>query len=248
VTALDLVLPPVKRVGYIRGAADRVPEALALAGVPVEVIDGAFLVHGDLARFEAIVVGPRAYETDSSLVNENAALIDFARKGGLVIVQYQQYGFFFGNFAPFPLFVASRPPGSADRAVSTAQPATGAPVPALLGGHDRVTDENAVVTVVDTAARVLRVPNHIGPSDWDGWVQERGLYFARAWAPEYRTVLEMHDPGEASLEGGLLIARVGKGTWVYTGLSFFRQLPAGVPGAYRLFANLLALNSASFKQ
>ena len=104
---------------------------------------------GDLARFDAIVVGPRAFETDSSLVNENDALLDYARKGGLVIVQYQQYGFFFGNFAPYPLFVASRPPGSADRAVTTAQPAAGAPVPALLGGHDRVTDERAVVSVVD---------------------------------------------------------------------------------------------------
>ena len=248
VTALDLVLPPVKRVGYIRGAADRVPEALALAGVPIEVIDGAALSLADLTRFDAIVVGPRAFETDSSLVNENDALLEYARKGGLVIVQYQQYGFFFGNFAPYQLFVASRPPGSADRAVTTAQPAAGAPVPALLGGHDRVTDERAVVTVVDSSARVLRVPNRIGPSDWDGWVQERGLYFARAWAPEYRTVLEMHDPGEAALEGGLLIAKVGKGTWVYTGLSFFRQLPAGVPGAYRLFANLLALNSVNGKQ
>jgi hypothetical protein len=248
VTALDLVLPPVKRVGYIRGAADRVPEALALAGVPIEVIDGAALSLADLTRFDAIVVGPRAFETDSSLVNENDALLEYARKGGLVIVQYQQYGFFFGNFAPYQLFVASRPPGSADRAVTTAQPAAGAPVPALLGGHDRVTDEKADVTVVDTVARVLRVPNRIGPADWDGWVQERGLYFARAWAPEYRTVLEMHDPGEASLEGGLLIAKVGKGTWVYTGLSFFRQLPAGVPGAYRLFANLLALNSVNGKQ
>ena len=111
-----------------------------------------------------------------------------------------------------------------------------------------MTDENAVVTVVDSTARVLRVPNRLGPADWEGWVQERGLYFARAWAPEYRTVLETHDPGEANLEGGLLIAKVGKGTWVYTGLSFFRQLPAGVPGAYRLFANLLALNSVNGKQ
>ncbi len=245
VTVLDLSLPTAQRIGYIRGAADRVPEALMAAGIPVEVIDGAFLGHGVLTGFDAIVVGPRAYETDSSLVNESGALIDYARGGGLVLVQYQQYGFFYDNFAPYPLFVASRPPGADDRAVTTAQPATGAPVPALLGGHDRVTDEHAAVTVVDSSARVLRVPNRLGSADWDGWVQERGLYFARAWAPEYRTVLEMHDPGEAALEGGLLVARVGKGTWVYTGLSFFRQLPAGVPGAYRLFANLLSLNAAN---
>ena len=248
VTALDLVLPAVKRIGYIRGAADLVPEALVSAGLPIDVIDGLLLSRAALSRYDAIVVGPRAYETDSSLATQNGRLLEYARGGGLVIVQYQQYGFFFGNYAPYPLFVASRPPGSADRAVTTTQPSTGAPVPALLGGHDRVTDEKAVVTVIDRSARVLRAPNRIGPSDWDDWVQERGLYFARAWAPEYRAVLEMHDAGEASLEGGLLIARVGKGTWVYTGLSFFRQLPAGVPGAYRLFANLLNLNSVSSKR
>jgi LmbE family N-acetylglucosaminyl deacetylase len=242
VTMLDLALPSMKRIGYVRGAADQVPQALVVAGLPIEIIDGAFLATGNLSVYGAIVVGPRAYETDSALVNESGRLIEYARAGGLVIVQYQQYGFFFGGYAPFPLFVASRPPGSADRAVSTPHSVNGG-TPALLGGHDRVTDENAVVTVVDSAARVLRVPNRLGPADWEGWVQERGLYFARAWAPEYRTVLEMHDPGEAKLEGGLLITKVGKGTWVYTGLSFFRQLPAGVPGAYRLFANLLALNS-----
>lgn len=248
VTVLDLTLPAMKRVGYVRGAADNVPEALASAGVPIELIGSIDLASGDLTRFDAIVVGPRAYETDSTLVNESGRLLEYARGGGLVIVQYQQYGFFFGNYAPFPLYVASRPPGSASGAVTTPQPAAGAPAPALLGGHDRVTDEQAPISIVDTSARVLRVPNRLGPADWDGWVQERGLYFARAWAKEYRTVLEMHDPGEANLEGGLLIAKLGKGTWVYTGLSFFRQLPAGVPGAYRLFANLLALNSVSGKQ
>lgn len=246
ITALELALPAVRRIGYIRGAADRVPEALSSAGFPVEILDGTALAHGNLAAYGAIIVGPRAYETDSSVVNENGRLLEYARAGGLVIVQYQQYGFFFGGFAPYPLFVASRPPGSTERVVSTPQ-TNGAP-PALLGGHDRVTDERAVVRIVDSASSVLRVPNRLGPADWDGWVQERGLYFARAWAPEYRTVLEMHDPGEAALEGGLLIARTGKGTWVYTGLSFFRQLPAGVPGAYRLFANLLALNSVSGRQ
>ena len=248
ITALDLVPPAVKRIGYIRGAADQVPEALASAGLPIAVIDGIVLGGTDLSRYDAIVVGPRAYETDSALASENERLLDYARNGGLVIVQYQQYGFFFERYAPYPLFIASRPPGSADRAVTTAQPASGAPVPALLGGHDRVTDENAPVTVLDSTARVLRSPNRLGSADWEGWVQERGLYFARTWAPEYRTVLEMHDPGEPYLEGGLLIAMVGKGTWVYTGLSFFRQLPAGVPGAYRLFANLLALNSVSGKR
>ncbi|HYT04025.1 MAG TPA: hypothetical protein VEM13_04000, partial [Gemmatimonadales bacterium] len=140
---------------------------------------------------------------------------DYARAGGLVIVQYQQYPFVNGGFAPYRLSIA-RP-------------------------HDRVTDETAAVTVLDSASPVFHVPNEIGPDDWRGWVQERGLYFAHDWDPAYTPLVEMHDPGELPLQGGLLVAAVGKGRYGYTGLSFFRQLPAGVPGAYRLFANLLAL-------
>ncbi len=244
ITVLDLALPSARHVAYIRGAADHVPEALIGAGMPIDVVDGSVLSSSNLARFDAIVIGPRAYETDTTLVNQNARLIEYARQGGLVIVQYQQYGFYFGNYAPYALYVASRPPGTTDQAV-TSKPVPGAAAPALLGGHDRVTDEHAIVTVIDSTSPVLRTPNRIGPADWDGWIQERGLYFAHAWSKEYRTVLEMHDPGESALEGGLLIAKVGKGTWVYTGLSFFRQLPAGVPGAFRLFANLLSIDHAA---
>jgi hypothetical protein len=111
----------------------------------------------------------------------------------------------------------------------------------MFRSHDRVTDETASVTVIDSTSPVIVGPNRIGLGDWEGWIQERGLYFAHAWDQRYRPVLEMHDPGEEPLRGSLLVARVGNGTWVYTGLSFFRQLPAGVPGAFRLFANLLAL-------
>jgi hypothetical protein len=103
----------------------------------------------------------------------------------------------------------------------------------------------APVRSVEPAHPALTTPNAIGPSDWDGWVQERGLYFAREWDPRYRTVVESRDPGEPAREGGLLVTSVGQGTWVYTGLAFFRQLPAGVPGAFRLFANLLALPRAA---
>jgi hypothetical protein len=104
-----------------------------------------------------------------------------------------------------------------------------------------VTDEGSPVRIVAKDHLVVRQPNRVGPDDWRGWVQERGLYFARSWDQRYRAILETHDPGEAPLRGGLLIASVGKGTYVYTGLSFFRQLPTAVPGAFRLFANLLAL-------
>jgi LmbE family N-acetylglucosaminyl deacetylase len=212
-----LALPALARVGYVRGASDRVPEALLAVGVPLELLGPDSLERGDLARYDAIVIGSRAYETDPALVAVNGRLLDYARAGGLVIVQYQQYPFVTGGFAPYRLTIA-RP-------------------------HDRVTDETASVTPLDPASPVFHVPNEIGPDDWQGWVQERGLYFAHDWDPAYRPLLELHDPGEAPLSGGLLVAAVGKGTYVYTGLSFFRQLPAGVPGAYRLFANLLALTS-----
>jgi hypothetical protein len=236
----SLTLPHLARIGYIRGAADRIPEALQTIGLKVELLDGKSLDQTDLSRFRAIIVGPRAYETDPDLPGNNENLLSFARKGGLLLVQYQQYAFFLNNYAPYPLTVGSRAPGTTT--VSTTQrgsPSVGGT--ALLGGHDRVTDEQAQVTPVQPISPVLQRPNRISNSDWAGWVQERGLYFAHSWAPEYRPVIAMHDPGEPPLEGGLLIARVGSGTYVYTGLSFFRQLPAGVPGAFRLFANLLAL-------
>ena len=215
VSAADIRFPNLRRVGYVRGAADQVPEALLAVGVPLEVLGERDLYSGDLSRYDAILVGSRAYETDPALPEANGRLLDYARRGGLVIVQYQQYDFVRGAYAPYPLDIA-RP-------------------------HDRVTDETAQVTPLDPNDPVFRVPNPIGPSDWDGWVQERGLYFAHTWAPEYRPLLSMADPGGPAQKGGLLVAHVGKGTWIYTGLAFFRQLPAGVPGAFRLLANLLAL-------
>jgi LmbE family N-acetylglucosaminyl deacetylase len=215
VRAADLALPALKRVGYVRGASDRVPEFLRQVGVPLELLGPAELTDGDLSRYDAIVVGSRAYETDPALARANPRLLDYARNGGLVIVQYQQYPFIEGKFAPLPLEIA-RP-------------------------HDRITDEAAAVTVLDPNHSVFNRPNRIGPEDWSGWVQERGLYFANKWDPAYTPLLAMTDPGGQELRGGLLVAPLGKGHYVYAGLAFFRQLPAGVPGAYRLFANLLGL-------
>jgi LmbE family N-acetylglucosaminyl deacetylase len=210
-----LALPALTRVGYVRGASDRVPEALEAVGVPIELLGRDSLARGELSRYDAIVIGSRAYETEPALVAGNGRLLDYARGGGLVIVQYQQYAFVDGGFAPYRLSIA-RP-------------------------HDRVTDETAPVALLDPKHPVFHVPNQITAEDWQGWVQERGLYFAHDWDGAYAPTLETHDPGGAPLAGGLLVARIGKGRYVYTGLSFFRQLPAGVPGAYRLFANLLAL-------
>lgn len=210
----DLALPHLTRVGYVRGAADLVPEALQAVGVPLALLTPDDLEKSDLSRFDVIVVGSRAYETDPALVAANGRLLDYARAGGRLIVQYQQYPYVRGGFAPYRFTIASP--------------------------HDRVTDETAPVTVLDPSGALFRRPNAIGAADWDAWVQERGLYFAHEWDPAYRPMLEMGDAGER-LRGGLLVARLGRGLFVYTGLAFFRQLPAGVPGAYRLFANLLAL-------
>jgi hypothetical protein len=233
---MDIAVPPLRSVGYVRGAADGVPEALAGLGIPVVELSADSLARGDLSRFDAVIIGSRAYETVPAVKEFNARLLDYARAGGLLLVQYQQYEFFEGGFAPFPMTLG----GMSLSAFMSGK------VPERKPGdrpdsHDRVTDENAPVRIVNPASPVVRTPNAITASDWDGWVQERGLYFAREWAAEYQPVLEMHDPGEPPLEGGLLVAPVGKGTYVYTGLAFFREIPAGVPGAYRLFMNLLAL-------
>lgn len=212
-----ILLPGLARVGYVRGASDRVPEALAEVGVPIVLLDADSLERGDLSRYDAIVIGSRAYETDTALVASNRRLLDYARGGGLLLVQYQQYPFINGGYAPYRMTIA-RP-------------------------HDRVTDETAAVTPLVPGSPVFHSPNEITADDWQGWVQERGLYFAHDWDSTYVPVLEMHDPGAPPLEGGLLVAPLGRGTYVYTGLSFFRELPAGVVGAYRLFANLLGLKA-----
>ena len=195
----DLVLPRLARVGYVRGAADQMPEALQSVGVPLVVLAPADLEKGDLSAFDVVVIGSRAYQSEPSLVASNGRLLDYVRQGGRLIVQYQQYPFVRGGYAPFPLTIANP--------------------------HDRVTDETAPVTVLDPSSSLFTDPNTIGAADWDGWVQERGLYFAHGWDPAYRPLLEMGDNGE-KLDGGLLVARLGRGLYVYTGLSFFRQLPA----------------------
>jgi hypothetical protein len=215
VRVADLALPDVGTVGYIRGAADRVPEVLREAGLAVELLDREALGSGDLSRYAVIVIGSRAFEVDTALVEHHGRLLAWVRAGGRLVVQYQQQTYFTGGFAPLPLALAAR-------------------------GHDRVTDEAAPVVLVRPEARLFHAPNRIGPEDWQGWVQERGLYFATTWDPGWAAFLEWHDPGEPPLRGGLLATRHGAGTYIYTGLSFFRQLPAAVPGALRLFLNLLA--------
>ncbi len=201
-----------QRIGYVSGPGDEVPAALRQVGYDVIPLTLAELREQPLGRFESIVFGVRAFNVEPGLAALHDKLMAYAAAGGTVVVQY--------NTTSWP---------------SSGAPTLG-PFPFTIG-HDRVTDEGAAVTV--SAHSVLSKPNQIGPGDWTAWVQERGLYFAESWDERYGAPLAMHDPGEQPLRGSLLIAKVGKGTFIYTGLSFFRQLPAGVPGAFRLFANLV---------
>ena len=214
IVAVDVALPPRLAVGYLPGVGDNVAPMLAQLGVPVTVLDPATLASADLSRFTALVVGPRAYEAHPALVAANARLLDWARAGGTLVVQYGQYEMTQPGVMPHP--------------VTLDRPA------------QRVTLEEAPVTVLDATARVLATPNRIGPADWAGWVQERALYMPATADSAYRPVVALHDPGEPENRNALLVAPLGRGTYVYTTLSLFRQLPAGNPGAARLFVNLLA--------
>ncbi len=200
-------------IGYVMGPGDDVPAALAEAGYHVTQIEDAELASGDLSRYDAIVTGVRAYNAREALKRNAQRLLDYVESGGTLVVQYNTADrTLHRDFAPFPLEI----------------------------GRDRVTVEEAPVDFADPASPLLTTPNRITARDFAGWVQERGLYFATTWGSEYRTVLSSADPGEKPAAGGLLWARHGKGIFIYTGYAFFRQLPAGVPGAYRLFINLVS--------
>jgi len=205
----------VRRIGYIPGPGDRVAESLAAVGYEVTLLPEERLATEKLERFEAILVGVRAFNAYPRLGLQRERLLQYVEKGGRLVVQYNtnsRVGPLTALVSPYPLEI----------------------------GRDRVTDETAAMTPVTQADPLLSAPNRLGPADFEGWVQERGLYFASKWDEKYRPVFAMNDPGEQPLRGGLLVARHGKGSFVYTGIAFFRQLPAGVPGAYRLLANLLA--------
>jgi len=218
IEAVDVKLPRALSIAYIAGVGDNVAPMLEQLGVTVTVLDPAVLARTDLSKFGAVVVGTRAYEASEALVANNARLLDYARDGGTLVVQYGQYEMTQPGIMPFP--------------ITLARPA------------DRVTVEGAPVKILDPAASVLASPNAIGPKDFDGWIQDRTLYMPRTFDPSYKAVLETNDPGEAPNQGAILVAPYGKGTYVYTTLAFFRQLPSGVPGAARLMINLLSARAA----
>lgn len=202
-----------KRIGYISGAGDLIPEALKQVGYDVHQLTEQEILNDDLTKYDAIITGVRAYNVNPRLVFEQPKLLQYVKNGGNLMIQYNNNaGILVNPIGPYPF----------------------RPV------NERVTDENAPVTFSEPNDAVLNYPNKITTKDFDGWIQERGLYYVKDIDPAYHTPLTMNDPGEAPNKGSLIITDFGKGRFIYTSLSFFRQLPAGVPGAYRLFGNLLS--------
>ena len=199
-------------VGYFAGAGDQVPEALKLMGYKVTMLEEKDL--DNLSGFDAIMVGIRAVNVNDRIGYVMPKLLAYAENGGTLVLQYNtRHRLKTDDFGSYPLTLS----------------------------RDRVTDENAKVKLLNDKHPVMNVPNKLSLLDFDNWVQERGLYFPSEWDEKYLPMIEWNDPGESPKQGALLVAEYGKGHYVYTSISLFRQLPAGVPGAYRLVANLLAL-------
>jgi LmbE family N-acetylglucosaminyl deacetylase len=201
------------RIGYIMGSGDDIPPVLEQLGYQVTLIDENSLDNGDLSPYDAIIAGIRAYNTNDRLAANHEKMMRYVESGGTLIVQYSTtWGLLSDQIGPYPFTI----------------------------GRERVTHEEAPVSFMDPAHALLNFPNKIAAGDFQGWVQERGLYFADTWDERYQTILASSDPGEEGHAGGLLYARYGKGIFIYTGYAWFRQLPAGVPGAVRLFVNLIS--------
>jgi len=219
VSVVDVRVPRDLKVGYIMGAGDDIPTVLEQLGMNVTMIPADKLTSEDLSKYQTIVLGIRAYDTQKGVIDNNKRLLDFVENGGRLVVQYNTLGSFgvpidfnSGKYTPYPATLS----------------------------RARVSVEEAPVAILDPANPIFHSPNEITQKDFEGWVQERGLYFMSQWDSNFTPLLESHDPGESEQKGGLLVAHYGKGTYIYTGYAFFRQLPAGVPGAVRLFVNLVA--------
>ena len=214
VQAVDVKLPAQLKVGYIMGAGDEIPSVLQSVGLNTSIITPQELASGDLSRYGTIIVGIRAYDTRTDVREHNRRLLDYVNNGGTLIVQYNQSisAFNDGHYTPYP--------------------ATEANV--------RVSVEEQPVEILAPEERVFNWPNKITQKDFDGWVQERGLYFMSQWDTQFKPLLACNDPGEPPQKGGLLLAHYGKGIYIFSAYGFSRQLPAGVPGAIRLFVNLVS--------
>ncbi|HPH19525.1 MAG TPA: LmbE family protein, partial [Haliscomenobacter sp.] len=204
-------------LGYVAGAGDDIPASLQQIGYKVDMLSEKDLTPENLAKYDAVIMGIRAYNTIDALAYRQTNLMEYTRKGGTLIVQYNtnfEYKVEAKELAPYSLNVS----------------------------RDRVTDENAEVRFLKPEHKLLNQPNKITAQDFSGWVQERGLYFPNDWdKTNFEAILSANDPGEPARDGGLLVAKYGSGYYIYTGYSWFRQLPAGVPGAYRIFANMISI-------
>jgi hypothetical protein len=221
-SGVDVKISQGLRVGYVMGTGDTVPESLEDLGVHVQLLNAQDISSGDLQKYDVILVGVRAYTARPELVTNNNRLLEYAHNGGVVIVQYQsvQYDH---NFGPYPY--------------------------TLPNDAERVVDERSPIVFADPKNPLLTWPNTINQSDFAGWVEERGHSFLKTWDPQYVAPLETHDPEQNPQKGGLVYARYGRGVYVYVAFALYRQLPDGVPGAFRLFANLLSLpRNPTFKQ
>jgi LmbE family N-acetylglucosaminyl deacetylase len=219
VSIVDVRVPRDLKLGYIMGAGDDIPTVLEQLGMNVTMIPADKLASEDLSKYQTIVLGIRAYDTQKGVIDNNKRLLDFVENGGRLVVQYNTLGSFgvpidfnSGKYTPYPATL----------------------------GRARVSVEEAPVAILDPSNPIFHSPNEITQRDFEGWVQERGLYFMTQWDSHFTPLLESHDPGEGEQKGGLLVAHYGKGIYIYTGYAFFRQLPAGVPGAVRLFVNLIS--------
>jgi len=214
ISIVDVRVPKDLTVGYIMGAGDDIPTVLTQIGMKVALIPADKLASQDLSQYQTIVVGIRAYDTQKDLAANNKKLLDFVFSGGTLVTQYETgvADFNKGKFTPYPAQLS----------------------------RARVSVEEAPVEILAPEDGIFHYPNQITEHDFDGWVQERGLYFMDQWDSNFKPLLASHDPGESPQKGGLVRAQYGKGTYIYTGYAFFRQLPAGVPGAIRLYVNLLS--------
>jgi LmbE family N-acetylglucosaminyl deacetylase len=218
---LDAAFIRTLRFGFVHGVEEEVLGSLARFGLDVTVLADEELAYEDLSSFDAIVIGPNAYLVRDGLRRGASRMLEYVNRGGTLIVQYQGYAYQAEGLAPYP--------------IKYHQP------------HDRVTFPDARVEVLEPEHPILNLPNRISGGDFDGWVHERGLYFLGEWDRRYVPILECHDPGEPPQRGGMLVAAYGQGTFVYSAYSLFRQIPAGVPGAIRIFANLLGLAEARIR-
>jgi hypothetical protein len=213
-SGVNVHVVPGLNVGYVTGAGDDVPQSLTNLGIQVHFLSPDDIASGNLSKLDVVILGVRAYAVREELKTFNGRLLEYVKNGGVLIVQYntQEYDH---NYGPYPYTMGSNP--------------------------EEVTDEQSKVEVLDPSNPVFTWPNKITSKDFENWVEERGSKFLATWDAAYTPLLETHDPGQQPQKGGLLFARYGKGAYLYNAYAFYRQLPEGVPGAYRIFANMISL-------